>query len=152
MSIKSLDKRKIICIIKIVIITVLGVNTMKHYSKQREAILEVLRSTNTHPTANWIYETVKEKIPNISLGTVYRNLSALSQSGDILCINVGDGFEHFDGDISPHLHLNCKECGNIYDIVINNDIISSLANLNGFKTENSIYIGYGICKNCKTKI
>ncbi len=125
---------------------------MKHYSKQRETILEVLRSTDTHPTANWIYEKVKEQIPNISLGTVYRNLSALSQTGEILNLNLGDGFEHYDSDISPHLHLNCKNCGNIYDIRINNDTIAELASENGFETENSIYIGYGICKNCKTNI
>ncbi len=125
---------------------------MKHYSRQRETILEVLRSTDTHPTANWIYEKVKEQIPNISLGTVYRNLSALSQSGEILSLNLGDGFEHFDGNITPHLHLNCKACGNIYDIMLNTDIIADLANLNGFTTENSIYVGYGICENCKTKI
>ena len=54
---------------------------MKNYSRQREAILEVLRSTDTHPTASWIYERVREKIPNISLGTVYRNLTVLSENG-----------------------------------------------------------------------
>ena len=51
---------------------------MKNYSRQREAILEVLRSTDTHPTANWIYTEVKKTIPNISLGTVYRNLKCLT--------------------------------------------------------------------------
>lgn len=126
-------------------------DTMKHYSKQRETILEVLRSTDTHPTANWIYENVKRQIPNISLGTVYRNLSALSQTGEILSLNVGDGFEHFDGNISPHLHLKCKNCSNIYDLKLNTDIIADLAKHNQFDIENSIYIGYGICKNCKTK-
>ena len=126
-------------------------DTMKHYSKQRETILEVLRSTDTHPTANWIYQNVKLKIPNISLGTVYRNLSALSNEGKILSLNVGDDFEHFDGNINPHLHLKCKNCNNIYDIMLNNDIITEFAKLNDFEIHNSIYIGYGICKNCKTK-
>lgn len=124
---------------------------MKHYSKQRETILEVLRSTDTHPTANWIYTKVRERIPNISLGTVYRNLSALSQSGEILSLNVGDGFEHFDGDISPHAHLHCKNCGTIYDLKLETDVISDLAKQNGFITETCVYVAYGTCKKCQTK-
>ena len=122
---------------------------MKNYSRQREAILEVLRSTDTHPTANWIYTKVKERIPNISLGTVYRNLAALSEAGEIININVGDGFEHFDGNSLPHLHMHCKYCGNITDAYFKDDILSLMANENGFTPENSLYIVYGICKNCK---
>jgi Fur family peroxide stress response transcriptional regulator len=121
---------------------------MKHYSKQREAILEVLRSTDTHPTANWIYEKVREKIPNISLGTVYRNLAGLTADGAILEIDVGDGFEHYDGDISPHLHLYCRECGKIHDHRIKNDYIADTAKESGFTTDTTIYVAYGICKNC----
>ena len=123
---------------------------MKHYSKQRETILYVLRSTDTHPTANWIYNEVKQLIPNISLGTVYRNLSALAAAGEILSLNVGDGFEHFDGDISPHVHLHCKTCGKIHDIRLKKDIIADLADEHGFSAETSIYVAYGICNNCKT--
>ena len=121
---------------------------MKHYSKQREAILEVLRSTDTHPTANWIYEKVRERIPNISLGTVYRNLSGLAADGTILQIEVGDGFEHFDGDISPHLHLYCRGCGKIYDQRLQYDYISDTAKECDFVTDTTIYVAYGICKHC----
>lgn len=124
---------------------------MKHYSKQREAILEVLRSTDTHPTANWIYEKVREKIPNISLGTVYRNLSGLTADGEILQIEVGDGFEHFDGDISPHLHLYCRGCEKIYDQRLKSDYISRVAKEGGFAADTTIYVAYGICKNCNQK-
>ena len=124
---------------------------MKHYSKQREAILEILRSTDTHPTANWIYTKVRESIPNISLGTVYRNLSALTESGDILSIDVGDGFEHFDGDISPHAHLHCRQCGSITDAKLKTDYILKIGKEYGFQTQTSIYVAYGICKNCNTK-
>ena len=125
---------------------------MKHYSKQREAILDVLRSTDTHPTANWIYEKVREKLPNISLGTVYRNLSSLTADGEIIKIEVGDGFEHFDGDISPHLHLYCRECGKILDQTLKSDYITRVAKENGFKTDTTIYVAYGICTNCNKKI
>ena len=122
---------------------------MKNYSRQREAILDVLRSTDTHPTANWIYGKVRERLPNISLGTVYRNLSALSEAGESLCINVGDDFLHYDGDISAHLHLHCKNCGNIVDISLKNDPLSQMALETGFYPENAVYVLTGICKKCK---
>ena len=125
---------------------------MKNYSRQREAILEVLRSTNAHPTANWIYTQVREQLPKISLGTVYRNLSALAASGEILAIDVGDGFEHYDGDVSPHLHLSCRECGGIEDLVLKEDVLSKKAADRGFTPETSIYVVYGVCKNCNQKI
>ena len=122
---------------------------MKNYSKQREAILEVLRCTDTHPTANWIYEKVRETIPNISLGTVYRNLAQLSQSGEILSIHVADGFEHFDFVTAPHAHLHCKKCGAIIDATLENDPLTKLSENLGFMPQNTIYVVYGICKNCK---
>ena len=122
---------------------------MKHYSKQREAILEVLRNTDTHPTANWIYEKVREKIPNISLGTVYRNLSALSSEGEILLLKVGDTFDHFDGDISPHAHLYCKECRKIIDKCLKPNHIENLLSDADFQVDTTFCVAYGICKNCK---
>ena len=125
---------------------------MKNYSRQREAILNVLRSTNTHPTASWIYAKVREQLPNISLGTVYRNLSALSASGEILSINVGDGYEHFDGDISPHVHLHCKSCNTIIDAALNGDPLSAAAKAHSFTPENTVYVVYGICENCNQNI
>ena len=99
---------------------------MKNYSRQREAILSVLRSTDTHPTANWIYTKVRETIPNISLGTVYRNLLDLSNSGEIICIDVGDGSLHYDGDIFPHLHLCCKNCNSVTDAKLEEDVIHTI--------------------------
>ena len=135
-------------IIKSVIITDLG-DSMKNYSKQREAILTVLRKTDTHPTANWIYEQVREIIPNISLGTVYRNLSELSQNGSILSLNVGDGFEHFDYDTSAHGHLHCKTCGCITDVRLESDLLTRLSENAGFFPETTIYLAYGICQKCK---
>ncbi len=122
---------------------------LKNYSKQREAILNTLRSTDTHPTASWIYKQVRQQLPNISLGTVYRNLAALSDAGDILSINVGDGFEHFDGDNSPHIHLSCKCCNSITDAYIDENPLEAAAQLYGFTPENSVYVVHGICKKCK---
>ncbi len=70
-----------------------------------------MHSTDTHPTASAVYNEVRKVIPNISLGTVYRNLAALSEEGVILSLSVGDGYEHFDGNSAPHAHLHCKRCG-----------------------------------------
>ena len=100
---------------------------MKNYSRQREAVLNVLCSTQCHPTAAWIYENVRKVLPNISLGTVYRNLAALSEEGVILSLSVGDGYEHFDGNSAPHAHLHCKRCGKIYDAPLKQDILSGTA-------------------------
>ncbi len=124
---------------------------MKHYSRQREEILNVLRSTDTHPTAKEIYERVQQTIPNISLGTVYRNLSELSMSGDILSIRVGEGYDHFDGDISPHMHLNCRNCGSITDLHINEELLSKIISETDFTPDTSVLVVYGICSKCKTK-
>ena len=85
-------------------------------SKQRESILKVLQGTKTHPTADWVYEEVRKTIPNISLGTVYRNLTRLSDEKAIVKLGLGTGIEHFDGNPQPHYHVLCTECGAIKDI------------------------------------
>ncbi len=123
---------------------------MKNYSRQREAILEIVSASHSHPTAAQVYAAVKEKIPNISLGTVYRNLAQLSQNGDILMLSVGEGCERYDGNVLAHLHLHCKVCGNIFDIPLDeNNELNALAQKEGFKCESTICIIEGICKDCK---
>ena len=88
---------------------------MKNYSKRREVILDVLKSTTTHPTVNWIYEKAREQLPNISLGTVYRNLTELAKEGIIAEVPVGDGYQHFDATATDHIHFHCAFCGRILD-------------------------------------
>ena len=80
---------------------------LKH-SKQRDSIKEFLKGRKDHPTAAVVYENVRKTIPNISLGTVYRNLTLLADIGEISRIHVGDGVDHFDADISPHYHFICR--------------------------------------------
>ena len=121
---------------------------MKNYSKQREAIKRALLKSKEHPTAKRIYEMVREELPNISLGTVYRNLAALSAEGDILSFAVGDGFEHFDGDNSLHLHLHCRKCGATHDLPFKSNSAQKAAEENGFKADSEVYVVYGICREC----
>ena len=135
-------------IIKTVIITDFEDKTMKNYSRQREAILNVLRSSKGHPTADEVYRQVREEIPNISLGTVYRNLALLRKEGNILSVSVGDGSEHFDGDCSPHIHLHCSECGKIHDLTLERDVITELAAKSGFTPHGCVYVVYGKCADC----
>ena len=88
------------------------------YSRQRESIKTCLMGRKDHPTADALYTSIREQFPNISLGTVYRNLNLLVDLGEIRKLSCGDGTDHFDYDTSPHYHFVCKECGKIMDIYV----------------------------------
>lgn len=85
-------------------------------SKQRDTILDILQHTTSHPTADEVYTKAREIIPDISLGTVYRNLNFLADHGMILRIKSEDSTVHFDGNVTPHYHFYCVKCGQIKDI------------------------------------
>ena len=82
-----------------------------NYSRQREEIVHFLKTRKDHPTAEVVYENVRMVYPKISLGTVYRNLTLLSETGEILRLRLGDGVDHFDADTSEHYHVICNSCG-----------------------------------------
>ena len=88
------------------------------YSRQREQILEFVKSVRTHPTAETVYYEMRKKDPNISLGTVYRNLVTLSEKGDITRIPLANKKDRFDGDTSSHVHMICEKCGMISDLFL----------------------------------
>lgn len=90
------------------------------YSRQREVIKDFLCTRKDHPTADVVYMNVRQEYPNISLGTVYRNLTLLSEIGEIRRLRVGDGVDHFDADTSPHHHFICSHCGRIIDLKMEN--------------------------------
>ena len=122
----------------------------RKYSRQREVIKRFLSTRKDHPSADTVYTHVREELPNISLGTVYRNLMLLSDDGEILKLDVGDGIWHFDPDISDHYHFVCDECGVVEDIPfrdfssINEAVSDTFA---GKITGHKIYF-QGICQNC----
>lgn len=89
---------------------------MRKYSKQREAILGFLTQSKDHPTADVVYQEVRKEYPNISLGTVYRNLALFVKEGQACSLFPGDGKEHFDGTVQPHYHLYCKNCLRVMDL------------------------------------
>tara|TARA_Y100000590_G_scaffold187758_1_gene214016 strand:- start:216 stop:587 length:372 start_codon:yes stop_codon:yes gene_type:complete len=95
------------------------------YSYQRETIKIILKGTNSHPTANWIYSQTKKIIPKISLGTVYRNLKQLDKDGKINTIY--DGYiARYDWNIESHDHLKCTQCGDLVDIHLAHEKFKSI--------------------------
>ena len=120
------------------------------YSKQREAIYDILKNTKTHPDAEWVYNEVRREIPDVSLGTVYRNLKQLADSGAVVTIETEDKALHFDADVSPHMHFVCSRCGHIRDLFMDSGMLPRLSAL-GFApaTEKAVY--YGVCDVCSKK-
>ena len=120
------------------------------YSRQREAIKEFLMTRKDHPTADTVYSSIRQDFPNISLGTVYRNLTLLSDLGEIQRLHVGDGVDHFDADTSKHYHFICQKCGAVIDLKLDSlDYINNLAGV-GFDGQiaGSITYFYGLCGDC----
>ena len=108
------------------------------YSRQREAIKTFLMTRKDHPTADVVYENVRKEFPNISLGTVYRNLTLLSDMGELLRLRVGDGMDHFDATTEPHYHFICHGCGRVIDLEMENlDSINEIAGA-GFGVDTNI--------------
>ncbi len=121
------------------------------YSKQREAIKQYIRSSREHPTAETVYQSMLHRFPNISLGTVYRNLNVLAEQGEILRLNVGDGTEHYDGLLTPHHHFHCRACHRVMDLDM--DSINHIDCIAGAKFDGTIegHVIYfrGLCPDCK---
>ena len=86
------------------------------YSRQRESIKEFLQTRTDHPTADVVQENMKLIYPNISLGTVYRNLSLLADLGEIKKLSSFAGADHFDGRTERHCHFMCTRCSRIMDL------------------------------------
>ena len=89
--------------------------TTKQFRK-RNAILSYLRSTDTHPSAEMVYSHLKQEYPDISLGTVYRNLAMFKEKGEIISVGTVNGVERFDGNTMPHVHFVCTGCEAVSDL------------------------------------
>jgi Fe2+ or Zn2+ uptake regulation protein len=120
-------------------------------TKQRKKILEVLRSTTSHPTADWIYEQVKQDIPNISLGTVYRNLNVLKEMGEIMELNYGSSYSRFDGNPENHYHFSCLECNKVMDVeeAVHSEIDKKVEDEMGCSIDYHRMEFFGKCAECK---
>lgn len=119
-------------------------------TKQRSLILDVLRSENTHPTADVIYEMVRKKMPKISLGTVYRNLEILTAIGEIQTLELSGSQKRYDGIANKHYHIRCLHCDRVDDAPI-----APLQRLEDELYESTVYtiMGHrlefvGLCPEC----
>ncbi len=121
-------------------------------SKQRDAVLKAVTNSYEHPTASDVYNTVKEEIPNISLGTVYRDLSQLAENGLIEIVDSSDGKAHYEGNLDGHLHFVCEKCGKIFDIFCKPQLPDELKQFekNGFLIRSQRTVFYGLCENCRS--
>lgn len=119
-------------------------------SKQREAIKEYLASTMSHPTAKTVYENIQKIYPNISLGTVYRNLNFLVEHGQAQRLSCEDNKEHYDGNTTPHSHFYCRCCQQVSDIDTSIIDLSHLLEGTDFQGTIDSYMTFftGTCWEC----
>ena len=120
------------------------------HSRQRDAIKSFLAGRKDHPTADTIYTCLREEYPNISLGTVYRNLALLTDTGEIARISTGNGPERYDGTVTPHQHFICTKCARVYDVETENmeaQIRSAVKDCPG-RIDSITANFYGVCTEC----
>ena len=127
--------------------------TERRQSKQRNAILKLMKSTTSHPGAQWVYEQLKPELPDLSLGTVYRNIKLLTGEESLASVGVVKGEERFDGEPRPHSHAVCTSCGRIVDL--DETISMGMQNqfpeeIDGFTIDLRKTVFYGLCTGCKT--
>ncbi|MBM4259998.1 MAG: transcriptional repressor [Deltaproteobacteria bacterium] len=118
-------------------------------TKQLEVIWAALRHDKSHPTADQVYQKVRRKLPNISLGTVYRNLQKLVAENRLQVLILGRS-QHFDPLVERHQHFICERCEQVYDVLVDHQKEIKPAKLphEGFKVTSHQLAFYGTCKEC----
>lgn len=89
---------------------------VRNRSKKRDAIYAVLQGTTSHPTADWVFQQLKDDYPDLSLGTVYRNLKLFQEEGTVISVANVKGNERYDANTHPHSHFVCESCGKVIDL------------------------------------
>ena len=121
------------------------------YSKKREAILNAIRETKCHPSADWVYQTLKPTHPDLSLGTVYRNLEFFQQHGMVRSVGVVKGQERFDATTAPHTHFVCSCCGDVIDlddIQLDAELDRTVCEQYELAIERHELTFHGLCQTC----
>ncbi|MBW6520067.1 MAG: transcriptional repressor [Desulfoarculaceae bacterium] len=124
--------------------------TLMRLTTQRQIILEELLKVSSHPTANEVYDMVRKRLPRIGLGTVYRNLELMAETGMILKLEVGGTQKRFDATIQPHYHIRCLECGKVddIDIAVQQDINEAAAQASQYQILGHHIEFTGLCVDC----
>lgn len=120
-------------------------------TRQKRVILKLLKSTDTHPTADWIYEQARKVLPDISLGTIYRNLRVLTETNVIQELNYGSTYSRYDGNPAEHYHFICSECQRVLDVPlkIQQELNFKVEEATGWKVGLHRMEFYGICSDCQ---
>ncbi|MCD6117708.1 transcriptional repressor [bacterium] len=123
-------------------------------SRQRELILRIVRSTKKHPTADEVFADARQEMPNISMGTVYRNLHFLKEQGRIKELCFPNCPVRYDGDLRDHYHIKCTECGRIEDVshLSPRAAINEIEELTGYQVHTAHIKFQGICPECQKKM
>jgi Fur family ferric uptake transcriptional regulator len=122
-------------------------------TESRRAILEALEETASHPTADEVYEIVRERLPKVSLGTVYRNLDLLAREGLIAAISDAGEQRRYDVAGSHHHHVRCEVCGRLDDVAIDRseEIEDMLSDRCGYEIHGYRLCFVGVCQDCRAK-
>jgi len=122
-------------------------------TRQRMVILEELRKVNTHPSADEIYEMVRKRLPRVSLGTIYRNLEILSETGEIQRLETGSHLKRFDGRADNHYHIRCLRCDRLVDLFVHlgMELDDRIRGATDFSVLGHKLEFVGICPNCQRR-
>ena len=125
--------------------------TARRTSKKRQAVYNALCATDTHPSAEQLYAALKPDFPDLSLGTVYRNLSVLLSDGLIISIGNVNGEERYDARTENHIHFICEKCNSVLDVWLTAPVsldYKAVESCTGVKVRSHSLIFNGICENC----
>lgn len=129
-------------------------NTTPKNFRKRNAIYDCLCQSKAHPSAETIYTQLKTDIPDLSLGTVYRNLNLFKQQGLAISVATVNGVERFDGNTEPHVHFICTDCSAVIDLedmVVPQTLTSAAANSCGGHIAECQLSFTGRCRSCINK-
>jgi len=125
----------------------------RKHSRKRDAILQCICGTTTHPSAEWVYAQLKSDIPDLSLGTVYRNIGMFREEGKICSVGVVNGLERYDGNTVPHVHFICESCGAVLDvdaIEVPLTLRKAAESATGGRVSGCSLSFSGLCRNCES--
>ena len=125
----------------------------KKQFKKRQAILDFLQNTTAHPSAEMVFNHLKPEIPDLSLGTVYRNLSMFKEQGKLISLGTVNGVERFDGNTCPHVHFVCTGCCDVADlpeVSVPAELSHQVNSATGGAVDTCQLTFSGLCENCKT--
>lgn len=122
----------------------------KRNTIQKKIVLDALKEMGNHPTAEMVYDHIKERFPTVSRATVFRNLKSLAEDGEILHVPMLDSADRYDEMNTDHYHFKCTKCNKVFDVNMPyfNDISSNITGMDNFHIKSHSIIFSGLCPEC----